>query len=236
MKSRVALAALLVLALTIVPALLAGHYLNRWGTTTELEAAAKMLVQFPNEFGAWKSTHDGEPLTPYVVEELGIASYVSRQYENQENAATVNMLLMVGQAGPLLRHPPNICYANRANRQVGDEITFQIDQTTPASQFTAMQYEPPGGIASDRFIVAYAMSTGREWSVPRYPRLAYGAAPLLYKVQILSTPGSTQESDKGVKTAEKFAADFTAAFTALQLQSGVRNDDDREEMNSVKTP
>src|SRR5688572_23591086 len=132
MKMRIGTALTFAAVLTIGPALLAGHYLNRWGTTAELDAAAARLLKFPNEFGPWKVAHEGEPLTKSVQEELGVVSYVTRQYVNRDNGALVNLLLMVGQPGPLLRHPPNICYANRANREVG-MTTFHVDSTTPSS-------------------------------------------------------------------------------------------------------
>jgi hypothetical protein len=212
MKMRIGTALTLAAVLTIVPALLAGHYLNRWGTTAELDAAAERLVKFPNEFGPWKVAREGEPLTKSVREELGIASYVTREYVNRDNGALVNLLIMVGKPGPLLRHPPNICYANRANRQVGDMTTFEVDTTKPSSKFTVIEYEPPTAISSDRFLVVYAMSTGAEWSVPRFPRLEFGAAPKLYKVQMLSPLNLPQDLETGRAALQIFAADFCAAF------------------------
>lgn len=216
MNMRSAFAFILAAVFTIGPALLAGHYLNRWGTTAEIGIAAQQLLKFPSEFGPWKVAREGDPLTEYVQNELGVVSYVSRVYQNRDNGAQINMLLIMGQPGPLLRHPPNICYANRANRQVGDMTTFKTDAATPSSEFTAIEYEPPGAVASDRFVVAYAMTTGTEWSVPRFPRLEFGAAPKLYKVQLLSMLGSQPEHDKGLRGLEKFAADFTVAFAQLQ--------------------
>jgi hypothetical protein len=217
MKMQASLAVVLVAIFTIGPALWAGHYLNRWGDTAEIDDAARQLARFPTEFGPWKATRDGESLSEYVQNELGVVGYISRRYENRENGSNVNMLLMVGQPGPLLRHPPNICYANRANRQVGEMFTFKTDTTTPSCEFTAIEYEPPGAVARDRFIVAYAMTAGTDWCVPRFPRLEFGAAPKLYKVQMLSLLGSPQEQeqDKGLQMLEKFAADFTMAFSQL---------------------
>jgi hypothetical protein len=212
MTMRTAMMLTLAAALTIGPALLAGHYLNRWGATSDLKAAAEQIIKFPNEFGPWRVDRDGEPLTEYVRNELGVAGYISREFVNRDNGSTVNLLLMVGEPGPLLRHPPNICYANRANRQVGEFARFAVDTTKPNSEFTAIEYEPPGSVANERFLVAYAMSTGTNWSVPRFPRLEFGASPKLYKVQLLSILNPPLDRAKGIAMLQQFAADFCTTF------------------------
>jgi hypothetical protein len=202
-------------ALTIGPALLAGHYFNRWGAATDFQTAAEQVQKFPEEFGRWKTEREGEPLSDFVCQELGVAGYVSRQFVNRDNGASVNLLLMVGQSGPLLRHPPNICYANRANRQVGDMTKFKVETPEANSEFTAIEYEPPNSVMNDRFLVAYAMSVGTEWSVPRHPRLEFGGSPKLYKVQLLSPLSSSKDRAKGISTLQQFATDFCAAFQQL---------------------
>lgn len=221
MKSRLIVAALLIVLLTVVPALIAGQYGKRWGASDDDQAVASQLLKFPTEFGVWRMVAEGEPLSDTVKEELGVASYVSRQYENRENGATVTLLLMVGQSGPLLRHPPNICYANRANRQVGETTTVKTTTAKPESEFTAIEYERPDSVTSDRFVVAYGMTTGTNWAVPKYPRIEFGAAPYLYKVQILAPLKQQQSTNSKVETLEKFANDFSSAFMTLREQGAL---------------
>src|SRR6476659_1413486 len=120
MSKRLILALAAIAALTIVPALIEGHYVNRWGTPPDLEGAAQRVEQFPREFGSWTFVEDGDPLHPDVCRELGIEGYMTRAYKNRDSGAVVRVLLMVGQSGPLLRNPPYICYANMANEQIGD--------------------------------------------------------------------------------------------------------------------
>lgn len=224
MKARAVIAAILVALLTIGPALLAGQYGSRWRDSSESKEAADQLLEFPTEFGVWKMVKEGDPLTDVVKEELGVASYVSRVYENRDNGANITLLLMVGQAGPLLRHPPNICYANRANRQVGDVTTFKASSPTSTSEFTAIEYERPDPVTRDRFVVAYGMTDGADWSVPKYPRVKFGAAPCLYKVQMLSGLKPQQSADNKLVVVEQFANDFTAAF--VKLREGIRSSQD----------
>ncbi len=212
MSWRLTLACLAVAVLTIAPAIFEGLYVNRWGTPTNMAAAAENIKQFPREFGEWKIESDGDPLSDDVCRALGLAGYVSRTYTNRSNGAVVNLLLMVGQSGPLLRHPPYICYANRANEQVGDMTTFHVDSTTPKSEFNLLEYKRPQTLTNDRFLVAYSMATGPDWSVPELPRVKFGGAPMLYKVQMLTSLDPSQQDKKGVDLLKRFAADFCAEF------------------------
>jgi Protein of unknown function (DUF3485) len=223
MATRDLIAMTAAVTLTVGPALLAGKYLNRWGIKPDLGVAAEQVVKFPTEFGSWQTLRNGEPLAEEVCEELGLAGYISRQYTNRSSGAIVNMLLMVGQPGPLLRHPPNICYANRANRQVGEMTSFDVDARESKSEFTAIEYEPPDALVNEHFLVAFSMSTGTDWSVPQFPRLKFGAASKLYKVQMLTAPNRPQDRTKGIATLKQFASDFCLAFLRQTGEAGPAN-------------
>ncbi len=221
MRWRLALACAAAAALTIAPAILEGRYANRWGDPPNLAAAAEQLKEFPREFGAWKYVGDGDPVSEAVCRELGLAGYVSRSYAHRENGSVMSLLLMVGQSGPLIRHPPYICYANRANEQLGDMTAFQVETTKPASQFNLLEYRRPQSLTNDRFLVAYSMAAGSTWSAPRMPRVAFGGAPKLYKVQLLTLLDPSQDREKGAALLRSFADDFCAAFQQLlQADSG----------------
>lgn len=219
---RLSFACVLAVGLTIAPAIVEGIYNNRWGTPPDMVAAANQLQQLPRQMGPWTSARDGEPITETISTELGLAGYVSREYVNRENGARVSLLLMVGESGPLLRHPPYICYANRANQQVGEMTKLRIESTKPASEFNLLAYRRPQSLTNDRFLVAYSMATGSVWSAPQMPRLKFGGALLLYKVQLLTLLDPSQETDKGAAILEKFAADFCSSF-----QQYVHPDDKR---------
>jgi Protein of unknown function (DUF3485) len=215
MPARFSLLVVVVVALTVVPAILEGKYLNRWGTPSDLDAAAGQIEQLPHELGPWLSQQDGEPLSPAVRQELALAGSISRTYVHRETGAVVNLLLMVGQPGPLLRHPPDICYANRANEQVGDTITFEVTATNPSSKFDLLEYKRPQSLTTDRFLVAYSMATSATWSVPRVPRMEFGGASKLYKVQILTSLESAEDHQKGVADLQQFANSFCNSFDQL---------------------
>src|SRR4029079_6055780 len=100
----------------------------------DLEGASERVEKFPREFGSWKFMEDGEPLHSEICRELGIEGYISRAYKNRNSGAVVRVLLMVGQSGPLLRHPPYICYANMANEKLGEMTKIQKTPHTPAGE------------------------------------------------------------------------------------------------------
>jgi hypothetical protein len=212
MIGRIALAGIAAAALTIAPALIEGHYLNRWGTPADLTAAAKKVEEFPRELGVWAFASEGEKLPDRVCQELGLAGYLSRSYSHREKGAMASVLLMVGQPGPLVRHPPNICYANRDNVQVGDGEKLSIEVTKPASGFKLLEFKRPQSVTNDRFLVAYALSTGADWQVPNMPRLEYGAAPMLYKVQLLVPLDPSQSREQGIELMRQFTTEFCQAF------------------------
>ena len=212
MIGRIVLASIVAATLTIAPALIEGHYLNRWGTPVDLTAAAKQVEAFPRELGAWTFANEGEKLPEIVCKELGLAGYVTRSYSHRETGAMANVLLMVGQPGPLVRHPPDICYANRANEQVGDADNLPVAATTPPSEFKLLEYKRPQSVTNDRFLVAYGMSKGDSWHVPNMPRLEFGAAPLLYKVQLLVALDPSQSREQGQELIQQFAGEFCRAF------------------------
>ncbi len=199
-------------ALTIVPALIEGHYVNRWGTPPDLSGAANQVESFPDHFGDWTLTQNGEQLHPEVCRELAIAGYMTRTYTRRKDAASVSVLLMVGQSGPLIRHPPNICYANMANEQIGEMTQFQVATTSPPSEFNLLQYKRAGSVINDQFLVAYALATDATWKVPTRPRIEFGAAPMLYKVQLLTSLDPSQPRETGAQLLKQFASEFCAAF------------------------
>jgi hypothetical protein len=221
MIARLALACVAAAALTIAPALIEGKYLNRWGKPADMLSAAKQVEGFPREFGAWRFQSEGDQLAPMVTRELALSGYLTRSYVHRDRGDVVNVLLMVGQPGPLVRHPPNICYTNRANEQIGATTKFEVKSTTPPSEFSLLEFKRPDSVVNDRFLVAYALATGPVWEVPALPRLEFGASPLLYKVQFLQTLNPEQSKDSGAATLQQFANDFCAAFQKhLQSHGG----------------
>ena len=199
--------------LTVPPALLQGRYVHRWRTPqTQLDAAD--LNHLPKEFGRWKSLQDGEPLSEEICRELGLSGNLKRTYLNVDTGATVSLLLMVGASGPLVRHPPNICYDNRANQQVGEIESISTKNANPPSSFSLIEYRHIAEAMGSRFLVAYGFSSGQEWSSPKWPRLKFGGEPMLYKMQLLTLVNG-DDRDKAVGEQLAFLDEFVQQFAEL---------------------
>ena len=201
---RYTLIAMLVaaIALTAGPAVVHGVWSRRWRNPADVEAAARIVEEFPRQFGDWKQQGDDEKLPDEAVRELQCAGYFDRHYVNQKLGRDVTVLLMVGPSGPLIRHPPEICYGTRANKLLHDPTNVKVN--TPDAQshlFRFLQYKNPGA-ASGEFSVCYAWTPDGTWNVPDYPRVRFGGEPLLYKLQVLTTDAIPADGSLPVATAQ----------------------------------
>ncbi|MGE3638843.1 MAG: exosortase-associated EpsI family protein [Pirellulales bacterium] len=200
--------------LTIWPAIHQGKFTNRWQIPAKLAAAAAALENFPNQIGSWEAAEPGDRLSEGVMKELGLAGYVSRYYRRRGSDDFVLLLLMVGQPGPLVRHPPDICFANQANNLLG-ESKINIDGSNEdlheASSFRVLRYQHDSKLRNP-FRVAYAFTIDGNWSVPKMPRITYGGASVLYKVHVQAVdPPFVESSDK--LPLDEFIKQFVPAFT-----------------------
>ena len=209
--------AVVLLTLTTVPAVIHGKIMNRWGYSADLQQAAAQVRNFPQQIGDWKRVAD-EELDPAVVEELKCAGYINRKYVNEKTGKDVSLLLLVGPPGPLVRHPPEICYGNQANRLLKGPERLQIPQQDTECDYRVLRYRAPGNTRGE-FSVCYAWSDGTSWSVPERPRMAFGGLPLLYKLQIHSTD-TLDEGRTLPASAEEFLHAFTECFSRAQQRWG----------------
>jgi hypothetical protein len=211
-------------SLTVVPALVQGRLVHRWGTPPDMSAAAQQLAKFPRSIDDWDVSQDGEPLSEGICRELGLVGHVSRVYKNRSTGDVVTLLLMLGQSGRLVRHPPDICYANRANEQVGEATTMSVDTTTPPSEFRLLEYRKNSLAGDDSFQVAYGLTTDTTWSAPKYPRIAFGGSPHVYKVQLLTSLETGEERADGQAVLQAFAERFCDVFSDLSTPATADTD------------
>jgi hypothetical protein len=206
--SKKTVAAMLVglIILTALPAIVQGVLTRRWQGAADISGAAARVEAFPAQFGDWQQ--QGEEQVPEeALRELQCAGYFSRHYVNQRLGRDVTVLLMVGPAGPLIRHPPEICYGNQANELLAKPAEIEL-QTSDAvkHKFRLLSYDNPRA-ASGQFSVCYGWSVDGAWNVPAYPRVDYGAAPMLFKMQVLTTDAVPK--DGGLPPAtDQFLSDF----------------------------
>jgi hypothetical protein len=182
------LAFIVVAGLTIPAALLHGRMTNRWFNNDILQVHSQNLSNVPLKFAEWRVVDEGEPLTESVQKELGVHAHFNRVYEN-DTGDRVTALVMVGEAGPLVRHPVEICYGNRAKNLV-NKYDMDFEKNGVQQKVKISRYKPKSAL-EDEFYVAYAFCFDNEWDTPDIPRFEYGGRPVLYKLQVLTNAKQT---------------------------------------------
>ncbi len=188
--------------LTAAPAVVHGVWSRRWLDPADMTAAANSVEDFPRQFGDWKQHGDDEKMPEEALRELQCAGYIDRHYVNQKQGTEVTVLLMVGASGPLVRHPPEICYGNQANKLVQDPRDVHVGTADAQHHtFRFLRYTNTSAAAGE-FSVCYGWSADGTWEVPEYPRVRFGTAPLLYKIQVLTNDAVPQDGGIPVATSQ----------------------------------
>ncbi len=209
------------IVLTILPALLQGQLLNRWMAPVDLYESGLRLHQFPRDLGRWTNTEDERPLADAVCRELGLEDHFHREYVHTETGERLNVLLMVGPPGRLVRHPPDVCYANRANQPIGEARSLQVRGNSQQNQFKLLHFKRLSQAMQSEFWVAHAYSSDTgTWSAPTSPRMAFGGAPLLYKLQVLSETSDFGEQEATADFLHQFVDAFPEVLTSTPENVG----------------
>ncbi len=157
---RKTLAAMLVglVVLTAGPAIVQGVLTRRWSGRADLSGAAARLVDFPSHFGDWQQQGEDEKVPEEALRELQCAGCFNRHYVNQRLGRDVTVIVMVGPAGPLIRHPPEICYGNRANQLLGKPNDVELTTSDSMKhRLRLLRYANPRAVSGE-FSVCYGWS------------------------------------------------------------------------------
>ncbi len=204
----------LVMAMTVAGGVLQGRIRNRWGPSETMQAAAQELGKVPNSFGGaqndrWqlKATETTDKLPDDVIEMLECTGYISRCYENRRTGETVNVFVLIGPAGPIASHTPDICFSSQnytsrdMHRPVAIPTAAEQDDELWALSFKTKN------VREDLLRVYYGWTTSGRWSATSNPRYAFVGSPYLYKIQV----ESQMPADSNVKstdTCREFLKDF----------------------------
>ncbi|MFC1758760.1 hypothetical protein ACFL2H_08335 [Planctomycetota bacterium] len=200
--------AFLLVVITTLPSVwYHGRMTNRWSDNEIADFHSTRIHSVPLKVGEWRVVDEGTPLPDYAITELGVHSHFNRIYEN-DTGDRVSALVMVGDAGPLSRHPVEICYGNRAKRLV-HSFDYTVERESVPQEFTICRYEPKS-VLEDKFFVAYSYCYDDEWKTPTAPRYEYGGKPVLYKMQVLTNAGETPD-----RVAPTYLLDFIEKFSAV---------------------
>lgn len=187
------------MVLTVLSGVLRGKLDNRWGTE-ELNAAAEAVNALPTSIGSW-TTDEVERLSEEASTMLRCAGNSVGAYSNRSGDA-VNMVLLVGPAGPLAVHTPEVCYgSNNFTIHESTQATKITDSTGKEHDFSVVTFRE--NKAGNRLLrVYYAWNRDQTWVAPSSPRSAFAGIPMLYKVQVATH--DVQKDRDNLDAGERF--------------------------------
>jgi hypothetical protein len=199
------------LALTLVGGVLQGHIRYRWGPSKAMAAAAKGLEEVPLSFGGPRNDRwtlkSSEQLLDETREMLECTGYIVRTYEKHDTGELVSMFVLIGPAGPIAAHTPEICYSVQEYtlRDARQRVAVAGAQEQD-DQFWALTFKTKG-LRENLLRVYYAWSTDGRWLAVDHARYGFVGAPYLYKIQVSSElpAGSNLASSD---TCREFLKDF----------------------------
>ena len=182
MNSKLTLLALCV-ALTLLSGVLRGVVDQRWGYGEEMLQAAERVASFPMEIGPWKATEDGK-LDDEAAAMLRSVGSVLRRYTHEATGETISLVFLVGPAGPLAIHTPEVCYGSN-NFTVVDPRGRSIVEDVQGNEhpFSVVTFAE-NDLRQRRQRIYYAWNHQNTWIAPEQPRSAFAGLPMLYKVQV----------------------------------------------------
>lgn len=142
-----------------------------------------------------------------TVEMLECTGSIVRTYRNPRTGDVVSLFVIVGPAGPIAVHTPEICYSSRnyKSRDARSQVAMAGEQGQD-DQLWALSFKTKS-VQEDLLRVYYAWSTGNRWSAPKDARFAFAGWPYLYKLQLSSKlPAGTDL--KTHDTCREFLKDF----------------------------
>jgi hypothetical protein len=200
----------LTVVLTIVSGVVQGVASNRWGTSAFQRQAGARLASFPEKFGDWEMKR-AEKLGPDELAQLEPYGYFQRVYGSRGNGASFNVTLLLGPAGPLSVHTPEVCYAGRDHEQLGERRKIELPRADGGAVWkTTFRLK---GVDGQRQDIYYAWSAGERWSAAENPRLSFAGRPYLYKMQLACTASAADAPDDPAgDPAVQFLREFIPAL------------------------
>jgi hypothetical protein len=212
-RSTIIFGVTLVALATVATGVVTGTLGNRWQRPHDLSAVAKSLDKLAAtpQVGPWRLKETSH-LGPEIAKLLHTSGDISCKYVNEQTGDTVDMVVLVGETGPLSTHSPEVCYSSREYQVVSEPESQKIESAAGPAEFLSMTLSSDG-LDGSLLRVWYAWHNGTQWRAPRNARIALRAEPFLYKIQIATyltgledgRQAGSRPADEKVGTAAKQA-------------------------------
>lgn len=158
-----------------------------------MDSIASRLDGFPDAIDGWRQSSAPE-VNPDVLRELQCQGTVNRLYRQPTNGRSAHVALLLGPAGPIATHTPEVCYSVRDYEILGQptRATFSAsDGKTHQFWVTQVRRRDATG---DFIRVYHAWNANGTWAAPENARLAFTFSPYLYKCQIAFSEFDSRDS------------------------------------------
>ena len=174
-----AFAILLTLSLLVVGGIVHGLYSDRWRTTRELEDGIGRLPTVPLDIAGWKG--EDQPTKDDEFAQAGALGYWSRLYRKDNHEILV--ILMVGRAGRMSVHTPEVCYQGAGYKMNGSPNSHKMRDAGGAlvADFRTANFVKPGQAQSELQLF-WTWNVGEGWNAPANPRWQFAGKPALFKL------------------------------------------------------
>ena len=170
-----------------------------WSTADpeELSHYAERLKNVPDSFGDWTSV-------PAEVDKdqlrwAQVYAHVSRDYVNQKTGAKVNVFLVCGKTHPMAIHSPDQCYA-AAGFQQGDPSRKYIDANGRSAELWSSRFTREVNLEQQALDIIWAWAADEgAWQAPTSPRPHFSNKSALYKIYVITPPGSEGDAEAFLK-------------------------------------
>ncbi|MGQ0634354.1 MAG: exosortase-associated EpsI family protein [Planctomycetaceae bacterium] len=171
----------------------------------QIQRAMAAVERLPEDFGDWQLT-ELAPLDESAQRMLQCRAHSHGVYTNSVTGAKVSMVLLVGSAGPLVAHTPEICYSSTDNEIVESPQADAIRGSgTTADALYRIKFRSKDVYGGLQKVYYGWRRSDSPWQAPDNPRLSLGGAPFLYKLQV-----AAHQSEASAATSEESLPDDPA--------------------------
>jgi hypothetical protein len=173
-----------------------------------MRSAGEAIARLPESIGPWR-LEASERVDDTALRMLECRGYQSRQYAHDTTGEKVNLLLLVGPAGPLVAHTPEICYASTDFQVFGKTRVESVRGSGAQADTFGLVALRSKSLNWQNQLVYYAWRPYHgHWQAPQSPRITLGGQPMLYKLQLsVSAPDLGAPAPAESNAAERFLAD-----------------------------
>jgi hypothetical protein len=205
------IASLAVLVATVSGATLHQQF-DVYGRSEALKTAgAKLSKGLPETVGSWRMAAEPE-LESEVVGMLRCSGYVNRVYLNEQTGDRISVAVLVGPAGTITVHTPEICYSSTHFKAEGPRERIEIkDRAGNQHSLWSVRFRSTK-VNGGHLKVVYGWSEGGEWQATDRPRFTHSGKTHLYKLQAAITDNERTTAE--VDACEDFLSQFAAQLQA----------------------